>query len=323
MGVAGEVPDDVLLPPDDRGERLRAVRVDAEVVGRPGRRVDVPDLVVTEDEDRSRRRGRGLLQPGELIARDPAAGGGRAHGVEHGERRATDLDRVRRALERERRVEHRVVVAAHVVEPVAEAGVGVEERVVLLLAADAGEVALGDHGVRTERIDLPDRGLVHRDRVRRLARPRPHPGTEHLLGRVVDHPADGLAEVDVVHRRDRGEVRAGGRRERAHRRGHQLVGIHALDRERVRGVRLQADDLHHVERARRRHDRLADRGLDRHVGLGHERDRDRIGTDGRDLRGPDLAHRATLMYGPGRPSAPPGANRLASSPPGGRAAGPQ
>ena len=91
-----------------------------------------------------------------------------------------------------------VVVAAHVGEPVAEGTlVGVEEGGVLLVGAVGGEVALGEHGVDVGGLDLGDRGLVHRDRVRRFAGLRLEDRPDRVLV-ALDDPAADLAEVDVV-----------------------------------------------------------------------------------------------------------------------------
>ena len=65
--------------------------------------------------------------------------------------------------------DHRVVVAAHVVHARAELRVRVEERLVLLLGAAVGEVALHDDRVGIERLDLGDRARVHHLGIRRLA----------------------------------------------------------------------------------------------------------------------------------------------------------
>ena len=78
-----------------------------------------------------------------------------------------------------------------------------QERVVLALGAEVGEVALDDDRVRIELLDLVDRAAVHRLGVRLLARL----GREHrteLLGRPEPAALD-LAEVHVVDGRDRRE----------------------------------------------------------------------------------------------------------------------
>ena len=91
-------------------------------------------------------------------------------GVEDGEADAGKLD-LDRGVRRERLAGGRVVVAAHVVEAVAERGpVGIEEGLVLVGRPMGGQVALHHDDVRSERLDLGDGAFVHRLRIRRLAR---------------------------------------------------------------------------------------------------------------------------------------------------------
>ena len=89
VGVPGEVPDDVLAPRRRPRRTPRCCRGRCRS-SRPAAlgRVQVPDLVVTEDEHRAARRRRGLVEPAELVTRDLPTARGRPDGVEHGERRA-------------------------------------------------------------------------------------------------------------------------------------------------------------------------------------------------------------------------------------------
>ena len=143
-----------------------------------------------------------------------------------------------------------------------------------------------------------------------LPRRRPHPRAELLLGRGVDHPAHGLAEVHVVDGRDRRQQRAGRRRERAHRCRDEVVGGQPVDGERVLGVGREPVTVGEVERTGGGDRGVADVGRDRDVGLGDEGDGDRVGADGRDLGGPDLAHAASLTSGD--PAARSGSDRRQS-----------
>ena len=93
----------------------------------------------------------------------------------------------------------------------AEPRVRAQERLVLLLGAAVGEVALHEDGVGIERFDLVDRAAVHDLGVRRLAGSDVKTGPE-LLGRT-EHAALELAEVHVVHGRERRQQRPGGLRQ--------------------------------------------------------------------------------------------------------------
>jgi hypothetical protein len=107
-----------------------------------------------------------------------------------------------------------VVVAPDVHELLAERGaVRVEEGLVLGPGAHRREVALDHHGVGVERLDVGDGGPVHDLGVGIVTGRRP---VDRVIVDTVEDSALDLAEVDVVHRRHRGQAvarRAGERSE--------------------------------------------------------------------------------------------------------------
>ena len=143
----------------------------------------------------------------------------RDRGVEQRDGEPVDVDPLR-ALGGVGLVAVGVVVAAHVVEPVAERGaVGREEGGVLLVEAVAGEVALHEDGVGVDRGHLRDGAAVHQLGVGLGAL---LDAEERAVGDAVHDPADGLAEVHVVDRGDGGEPLAEAR-ERAELEALELV----------------------------------------------------------------------------------------------------
>ena len=164
---------------------------------------------------------------------------------------AVERDRVRRILACELGIAHGVVVAAHVVHPVAEPPVAGEERLVLLGPAGVGEIALDHDDVGIEREHLVDDRAVHQLRVRRRAGATRSTGPIASVAGSPVLPALGLAEVHVVGGGDGGEQSTARACQRAHAApGSHCVGRRALDLEGVVGVGLEPGDPRVVERAR-------------------------------------------------------------------------
>ena len=94
------------------------------------------------------------------------------HGVEHGERDAVDARRERRVLGGERRIEHRVVVAAHVVQPVAEPPYAARKAAYSSARPRSVRSPLTTTTSGSSASISVDHGAVHHLGVRRLARRR-------------------------------------------------------------------------------------------------------------------------------------------------------
>ena len=160
-----------------------------------------------------------------------------------------ELDRVGRVLDRHRRIPERVVVAAHVVHPVAEHAVGGEERGVLLLGARVREVALDDDCVGIEPRDLGDHGVVHHLGVRRLTR-RGAAGSVRRVGVGVARSGRTPSRRSARRSRSRSS-RAGGlpdARACGPSAGRYSPRRGAVDRERVLGAGFEPGDAGRVVR---------------------------------------------------------------------------
>ena len=146
----------------------------------------------------------------------------RNDGVEQRQSGAGHVDHLMAA--RARLAVVRVVIAAHVVQPIAKGrDVVVEERLVFIGLAVPRQVALGQHRCRGDRRDLFDGAPVHGLRVRGLTgRHRKHGSPVEPL----DHAALGLSEMDIVDRRERGQEFTGRAQQRAYfDPGEDVVGI--------------------------------------------------------------------------------------------------
>ena len=216
----GGVGDDAGPPGDQRHEGVGVVGVDAEVVGRPGAADAAdPGLVVAHHHHRSVGAGRQVVQPGQLLGRDPPGRLPRDDRVQQGQADAGQVDHAVAGVDRLAAVG--VVVAPDDVQPVAErrAVAGVERRE-LVVHPVRGQVALGDHGRRLDGRDLRRRATVHRLGVGRLAGLDALDGTELA---VVHAARLDLAEVHVVHGGEAAQQLAAGAGQRVDRHAVQLV----------------------------------------------------------------------------------------------------
>ena len=176
------------------------------------------------------------------------------------------------------------MVAAHVVHALTEQAVRIEERRVLLLGPTVREVPLDDHHIGIERLDLGDRRSVHRLGVRRLSRLRAQHRPEVLFHHAADLPALGLAEVHVVHGRERREQPTLRPRQGVHRVWEvRLVIERAVDHHRVLGLGFETVEASDVMRSRRGDLVVAESAGDGHARVGDERDHNLGRADRHDL----------------------------------------
>ena len=175
---------------------------------------------MTEDVHGPVRVGGEVVEPLELLAGDVASGLAGDRRVQDRESRAREVDSLDR-LGGERGALVHVVVAPGVHEQVAERlGVELEEVAVLLVGTVGGEIALHQHEVGIELLDLVDRSPVHGLRVGLLAITDPE-GRAQV--ETLHDPALDLAEVHVVHGGERGQALTGGASQRAEGEAVELV----------------------------------------------------------------------------------------------------
>ena len=153
---------------------------------------------------------------------------------------------------RQRRVEHRVVVAAHVVHARRRArrtrrGTPRTPRPCRVSVRSPFTTTASGSSARISSIDR----AVHHLGVRRLAGLGAQDRADRVGGRIAGAPALGLAEVHVVGGGDRREQPPGGRASVRTAAGQPAVGRDALDRELVLGVGLEAGDARDVVRTGR------------------------------------------------------------------------
>ena len=157
--------------------------------------------------------------PGAVVSSTASVTPGSSHGV-------------RSTLDGQRRIVHRVVVAAHVPHARPELSEGGEERLVLLGEPAVGEITLDHDRVGIEPRDLGDRAAAHHLGVRRFAGIGAQDRADGVGRGIAGEPALRLSEVDVVRGGDRRDQLARRLRERAHTRRQPVVGRHTFDGER-------------------------------------------------------------------------------------------
>jgi hypothetical protein len=175
--------------------------------------------VVTHHHHRSVGARGDVVQPSQLLRRDPPGRLPGDDGVQKGQPEAGHVDHPVAQVDRLAAVG--VVVAADDVEPLAEgpAVAGFEGRE-LLVHPVGGQVTLGDHGRGLDGRDLGRRAAVHRFGIRRLA------GLDALDRAqlaVVHATRLDLAEVHVVHRGEAAQQLAAGAGQGVDRDAVQLV----------------------------------------------------------------------------------------------------
>ena len=202
-------------------------------------------MVVTEHEHGDVRGGGELVEPLELVRRDAAAVGAGSGRVEHRERDALELDCEVTGCDLFG--DHRVVVAAHVVHAI-DRGASTRRRTArtpprcprfvrspfttTASGSSASISSIAPAFITSGYGSSPGSDAEHR---------------AELLGRP-ELAALLLAEVDVVHGRDRREELAGRPHERRHRRRQQLRGVDAVDAQLVLGLGLETGDPRRVVR---------------------------------------------------------------------------